>query len=79
MMVACSRTLTWGACRWSIPTVGGTRGIMARAAIMANCSGVTAITSSGSRVANCGSRPARRGVSRPAVTIRSRKVSAICL
>ena len=79
MIAACSRTLTCGACRWSSPTVGATFGVIARAAIIANCSGVTAMTSSGSRLANSGSMPACRGVMRPAVAIRSRKALAICL
>ena len=50
MIAACSRTLTWGACRCSRPTVGAIFGVIARAAIIANCSGVTAMTSSGSRL-----------------------------
>ena len=52
MIAACSRTLTWGACRCSRPTVGATLGVIARAAIMANCSGVMPMTSSGSSAAN---------------------------
>ena len=46
---------------------------------MASCSGVMPMTSSGSSLANCGSRPAWRGVIRPAVAIRSPKVNAMSL
>ena len=76
---ACSRTLTAGACRCSRPTVGATRGVIARPAIIASCSGVTPITSSGSSAANRGSSPAWRAVIRPAVAIRSAKDAAMSL
>ena len=45
--------------------MGATFGVIARAAIIANCSGVTAMTSSGSSLANSGSRPAWRGRDAP--------------
>ena len=79
MRAACSRTLTWGACRWSRPTVGGALGVSARAATMASCSGVIPMTSSGSSAANCGSSPAWRAVIRPAVAIRSANALAMSL
>ena len=76
---ACSRTLTWGTCRWSRPTVGGALGVSARAATMASCSGVIPMTSSGSSAANWGSSPAWRAVIRPAVAIRSANALAMSL